>query len=83
MIEGAENLKFVYMAGLAFKDSYDAWGAGEKSQLLYEVTGCAGGERVFLQTIRIIAPMFNIQISVFIAQTFLAVLDCVKKLLHF
>ncbi|MEK7129362.1 MAG: hypothetical protein AAB858_03345, partial [Patescibacteria group bacterium] len=47
VIEGAENLKFVYMAGLAFKDSYDAWGAGEKSQLLYEVTGCAGGERVF------------------------------------
>ncbi len=44
--EGCENLKFVYAAGLAFKDSYDAWGAGAKSHLLYEVTGCMGGERV-------------------------------------
>jgi hypothetical protein len=44
--EACENLKYVFMAGLAFKDSYDAWAAGEKSQLLYEVTGSIGGERV-------------------------------------
>lgn len=45
--EACENLKFVYMAGLAFKDGYDTWAAGAKSQLLYEVSGCVGGERVF------------------------------------
>ena len=44
--EGCENLKFVHLAGLAFKDSCDAWAAGEKSHLLYEVTGCIGGEKV-------------------------------------
>jgi hypothetical protein len=46
IVEACENLKFVYLSGLAFKDSYDVWAAGEKSQLLYEVTGCVGGERV-------------------------------------
>jgi len=44
--EGCENLKFTVMSGLAMKDSYDVWGGGDKSQLLYEVTGCIGGERV-------------------------------------
>jgi len=46
LIEGAENLKYVYIGGLSLKDSYDAWGAAEKTQLVYEVTGCGWGDRV-------------------------------------
>lgn len=39
VIDGAENLKYVQLSGLALKDSYDVWGAGAKSQMMYENVG--------------------------------------------
>ncbi len=39
IIDGAENLKYVQLAGLAAKDSYDSWAFGAQSQFAYEDTG--------------------------------------------
>jgi len=36
VFEGAENCKFIYVAGLALKDSYDIIAGGAKSELMYE-----------------------------------------------
>ncbi len=47
LLYGAEDLKYAYASGLAVKDGYDMWAAGGKCQLIYEVTGCLGGQRIF------------------------------------
>ncbi len=39
VIDGAENLKYVQLAGLATKDSYDVWGGAVQTQLAYENVG--------------------------------------------
>ena len=41
VLDGVQNCKYVYFAGLNMKDSYDVSGSGDMSELLYESTHCA------------------------------------------
>ena len=44
---GVENCKYVYFGGLGLKDSYDVYGGGDTSQLLYETVTNVGSEQSF------------------------------------
>ena len=41
VLDGVQNCKYIYFAGLNLKDSYDVSGSGDMSELLYESTHCA------------------------------------------
>jgi len=45
--QGVENCKYVFLAGLLLKDSYDVGRGGDNSELLYEVTGSTQSQNSF------------------------------------
>ncbi len=44
---GAENCKYMLLAGRNIKDSYDVFGGGAKSELIYESMNILGGQKIF------------------------------------
>ena len=45
VLDGVENCKYIYFAGLNLKDSYDVSGSGDMSELMYESTHTTRGQR--------------------------------------
>ncbi len=50
VLDGVENCKYTYFAGLNLKDSHDVSGSGDMCELLYEVFGVTEAQRVFFST---------------------------------